>query len=246
MNTSPRNLVIAGLCTFLVGVVALFPARVAYSWFVPDAVRLNGIDGTVWHGRAREGQVDAVYFRDLEWTITPLSLFRGVLGVDVSLNPAGGFLESRIEASASGGLNFSALSAGLPLDALRMLVPLDGISGNLRIQLDRLAIENGIPAGVEGTVEVVSLTSTTLSRSPIGSYRVTFTDGGDGIAGSIEDIDGVFDIAGSIRLDSARNYELRGLIVPTPEAPADVVRQLQILGSPNARGQREFRLEGSL
>lgn len=243
---SLRNLIIAGLCIFLAGVVALFPARVAYSWFAVAPLRLSGIEGTVWSGSAREGQVDALYFRDLEWTVTPLSLLRGVLGIDISLNPAGGFLESRIEASLSGAVLLTDLSAGVPLGALRTIVPLAGVSGNLRIQIDRLAIANGLPTGAEGTVEVVSLTSTMLSRSPIGSYRVTFTDSGEGIAGSIEDIDGVFDIAGSIRLDSARNYELRGLIVPTPEAPAEVVRQLQILGSPNARGQREFRLEGSL
>ena len=70
--------------------------------------------------------------------------------------------------------------------------------------------------------------------------------GDDGISGSVEDIGGMFDIAGSIRLDAERNYEVRGLIVPTAEAPANVVRQLQVLGSPNERGQREFRLEGAL
>jgi len=241
-----RYLTIAGAVVFLAGVVALFPARVAYSWFAPDIVRLSGVSGTLWRGRAQEGQIDRLYLRNLDWTVRPSALLRGALALDVSVSPAGGFIEARVELSVSGAVRLTDVNAGLSLDALRSLLPLANIDGNLRVQLDRLVVEDGIPSDAEGSVEVVALTIQPLSRTPVGSYRIRFSADGGGIAGSVEDIDGMFDVAGTIRLDAERNYELRGLIVPTPEAPPGVVRQLQILGSPNERGQREFRLEGSL
>lgn len=246
MKISPRMLVIAGLAVFLCGVVALFPARAAYQWFAPAEIQLSGISGTVWTGRASEGQASGLYLRDLEWTISPSALLRGVLRVDLRVSPAGGFLDSRIDLHPSGDVTFTDLAAGLSMDALRGALPLSGIEGNIRLQLSYLTIEDGFPSSAEGSGEVMSLLVRPLFRAPLGSYRVRFTGAEDGIMGSIEDIDGVFDIAGTIKLDSARNYELRGLVVPTGEAPADLVRQLQFLGSPNERGQREFRLEGAL
>ena len=245
MSISIRNLVIAGVAVFIVGAVALFPARAAYHWFFPDEIRLSGIGGTVWNGRASEGQIDALYLRNLNWTVSPWALLRGALKLEVSVSPAGGFLESDVEAGLSGAVTLTNLSAGINLEALRGLLPLYGIDGGVRLQLERLQIDGGIPYGAEGTVEVTSLV-TPLSRSPIGSYRARLSGADDGISASLEDIDGIFDIAGSLRLDAVGNYEIRGLVMPTPEASPDIVRQLQFLGSPNERGQREFRLEGSL
>ena len=46
-----RGLLLAGVLAMLVALVALFPARVAYHWFAPDAVRVSGIDGSIWQGR---------------------------------------------------------------------------------------------------------------------------------------------------------------------------------------------------
>jgi hypothetical protein len=45
---------------------------------------------------------------------------------------------------------------------------------------------------------------------------------------------------------SARSYAFVGLVAPTPVTPPSVVNQLRFLGSPNERGQHEFRFEGQL
>jgi hypothetical protein len=63
---------------------------------------------------------------------------------------------------------------------------------------------------------------------------------------SVEDADGVIDVAGSLHLSADRNYEFIALIAPKNNTPESIRRQMQFLGSANDRGQHELRLEGRL
>jgi hypothetical protein len=56
----------------------------------------------------------------------------------------------------------------------------------------------------------------------------------------------VLELVGTIRLTPDRNYEFIGQVAAKPNAPLNITQQLQYLGTPNSRGQREFRLEGRL
>ena len=53
-------------------------------------------------------------------------------------------------------------------------------------------------------------------------------------------------MAGTITLNRDRSYAFVGVVAPTPMTPPSVVNQLRFLGSPNERGQHEFRFEGQL
>lgn len=84
------------------------------------------------------------------------------------------------------------------------------------------------------------------SRAPIGGYRAELFTQGNGIAASVEDTDGVIDLAGSLTVNSDRTYQFLGQLAPKPETDDGLRNQLRFLGSPNDRGQYELRLEGQL
>jgi general secretion pathway protein N len=243
---SIRQLAMAGVAVFIVGLVALFPARVAYRLLGPAELHLAAIEGTIWQGTAREGEAAGVYFRDLEWMLRPLGLLGGRLALDLSVSPAGGFLETRARIGAGGSIELDDLEGAVSIAALQTVVPTPGIEGNVRLSIDRLAFENGFPVAADGIVDVVSLVVRGLSPSPIGDFRAQLTTGDDAITGSLEDTGGALDLAGSVRLGADRRYVLDGLVAPTPQASSALVNQLQFLGSANERGQRPFRLEGQL
>ena len=54
MITRRRGLVLLGILVLAIGLVAKFPARVAYSWVSAPFVSMSGIHGTIWNGSARE------------------------------------------------------------------------------------------------------------------------------------------------------------------------------------------------
>jgi len=238
-----RNILLAA-AIFVVGVVALFPARVAYHWFAPPDVRLTGIEGTIWSGRASEGQAAKLYLRNLRWAFRAQDLLRGRLMYRLSVDPAGGFLEGEAGISLGGRLVLRNIEGGMAIGALQQVLATPGIDGTVRLRLAELEVDGGTPIALAGTVDVSGLTARGLSPGPVGDFRAQFATTPEGIVGSIEDVAAMLDVAGSIRITPDRTYVLAGLVAPTPTTPVTVVDQLRFLGSPNNRGQREFRFEG--
>ena len=85
-----------------------------------------------------------------------------------------------------------------------------------------------------------------MTASPIGGYRAEFFTEDAGIVASVEDTDGVFELAGSLRISSDRSYVFAGQLAPKSETPPSVRQQMRFLGNPNDRGQYPLRLEGQL
>ena len=241
-----KRLVVLGTATFLLGVILLFPARVAYHVFAPPTVRLAGLSGTIWSGSATEGEASGIYLRNIDWSFRPAMLFTGKVAFDTRFDPAGGFMQAGIAAGIGGTFTLTDVEGGLSIAALQNALPAPGIEGNVRLVFSRISIENGLPTVADGSIDVIGLVARGLAPMPIGDFRAELTSGDDGITGSVEDTSGMLDIAGVLRLTPDRSYSLTGLVAPTASTPQSVVNQLRFLGSANERGQREFRFEGQL
>ena len=243
---SRRSLILAASLTCALGLLIMFPARVAYQWFAPSSAAVSGIDGTVWRGSARQANVNGIYLRDLQWRIRPLLLFTARLGYAIEGKPASGFVETNVAAGLGGSVTFSDLTAAVPLEAFAPAIRVAGLRGNASLNFERLKLADGIPVAADGTLSVQNLVAPQVYRSSIGGYRGEFFTEEDGITASVEDTDGVLDIAGSLRLGRDRNYQFIAQVAPKANTPESIRRQLRVLGSPNERGQHELRLEGQL
>jgi len=248
LETAPsvRRLVIAGLLTFLAGLVILFPARVAVNLADVPGVSIAGVEGTVWRGSARDVSAGGIYVRDLRWRLKPLSLLLGRLSAAIEASPAGGFVNANASVTAGGKVTVRDLRMSLPLRLLSPLTGIPGLGGTANGDIKQLVIEDGLPTAADGSIEVVNLLLPLVSREPIGGYRAEVFSSDGGIAGSVEDTDGVIDIAGSIELTDTRSYSFVGQVAAKPETPAKLREQMRFLGTPNERGQYELRLEGQL
>lgn len=239
-------LVFAGAATLAAGLVATFPARVAYRWFAPPALELSGISGSVWTGRAVGARAGGVILRDLEWKFRPLALFTGRLAYDVGAVPQNGFADATAGFGFGGTVELRKLQASVPLGVLQSVVGMPGLSGNVSLKFDRITLSGGIPVAADGVAEVAGLTAPLIDRGPIGGYKVEFFTQDSGVTATVEDTDGVVDLAGTLDLAPDRSYRFTGLLAPKPSTPERLRRQMQFLGTPNARGQYELRLEGAL
>jgi general secretion pathway protein N len=243
---SRSRLAIIGLVTLLIGLVAMFPARVAYHWVSPPGVAIAGIEGTVWSGRARDGQVAGLYLRDIGWRMRPLALFKGQLAYAVEADAASGFATANVALGAGGRAVLEDLTASLTLKDLQEIVGMPGLDGAASLQFQRLAFENGVPVAANGVLEVANLLAPKVHRSPLGGFRVEFFTQDTGIVASVEDVDAVVDLAGSLTLTADRSYQFIGQVAPTENTPSGLREQMRFLGSPNDRGNYEVRLEGQL
>jgi len=85
-----------------------------------------------------------------------------------------------------------------------------------------------------------------LGRNSLGDYTAEFFTQNNGISASVEDSEGVIDLAGSLQLKTDRSYEFIAQVIVKSDTPQTVRQRLALLPPPNARGQYEIRLEGVL
>ena len=240
-----RSLTLLAVLTLVLALVITFPARIAYQWASPPHAKLSGIQGTIWSGSAREFSTNGVYLRDLTWRMRPLRLFTGKAAYAISGTPVSGFFESEIALGLGGTLTLENLTASVPLQMFSSAANIDGLSGSASLKFERLALESGRPAAMDGTVDVANLVVPRLSSASLGGYRAEFFTQENGIVASVEDTDGVFDLAGSLQLNADKSYAFLGQVVAKPNAPESLQRQIRFLPVANDRGQHELRLEGS-
>ena len=246
MIRSKRGLLLAAVLTFSVAVAAMFPARIAYRWTAPPDLAVSGITGTVWFGAAAAVSVRGLYLHDVRWRIKPLRFFTAKAAYQVTATPTSGFAEGVVALGFGGTVTVSDLVASVSLPALADILNIRGLDGSASLQFERIRLRDGLPTAAVGSVQVDNLVAPLLSRESIGGYRAEFSSNDGGISASVEDVDGVVDLAGSFQLSDDRSYEFLGQVVAKPETPATLQRQMQYLGPANERGQRELRLEGSL
>lgn len=246
MTPSIRRLAVLGVVTFVVGMLLMIPARFVYDRFAPPAVALAGIAGSLWSGSAADGRIGGVYARHIRWRMRPLHLVTGKLAFHVEASPSSNPVTGDVAITAGGDVVVSDFRGSIPLAMLEDALGIRGLGGSASIDLRQLRLEDGVPASASGSVEVSGLIAPLPAPTPIGGYRAEFFTQQDGINASVEDTDGVLDLAGQALLRADRSYQFRGMIAPKPSTPPQLASQLRFLGSPNERGQYELRLEGSL
>ena len=136
MIRNRRGLITIAVVTFVVGLVILFPARVAYNWFAPPGVAVSNLSGTVWSGSAGEASINQLYLYDLSWRFKPSTLFSGGLGFQFEAKPVSGFVDGVVVAGFGGNLELRDLTASLPLDVLGAALQVSGLRGNASLQFD--------------------------------------------------------------------------------------------------------------
>jgi general secretion pathway protein N len=246
LTTTRGKLIGVGFVTLVLGLVLMFPARIAYHWFAPTGLALSGIGGTVWSGQAAQASFQGIYLEGLNWEFRPLALLRGQLAMAVEGTPASGFVEATVAFGFSGTLQLENLQGSLPLRAIEGVAGMPGLRGTASVQFERLAVRDGLPVAADGVLTVSALVAPRIYRGSIGGYRAEFFTQNTGIMASVEDTDGVVDLAGSLEIAADRTYRFIAQLAPKASTPDSLRQQMQFLGSPNERGQHQLRLEGQL
>lgn len=241
-----KRLLKIGLLVAVIGLVAVFPARVAYHWFAPPAFLASGISGTIWNGSAQEASANGFYLRDLSWEFQPLRLVTGKLGYAVESRFASGFLEGELALGFLGNVYARDLRCALPLENLQSVPFVAGSRGMLSADFSQVQLSDGLPVVADGKIEIAGLMNPLLHRDPVGGFRAEFFTQESGVTASIEDTAAVIDLAGSLQLGTDGAYEFLAQISPLETTPPSIREQLRFLGSANERGQHQLRLEGQL
>lgn len=256
VKTMRWSWVALGAGAYLAFAVASFPATTAYHWFAPDELRLSGISGTAWSGRAELGSVPGLPLRDVHWRLSAGSLLIARLAGNFEARLADGFVNARAVATLS-RLRLENVRASTRLATLRDILPLPigDAQAELGLSLDRFVLDDGWPVNAVGTLRIGGLAVPPLLDAggggliDVGNFTIEFADSGNqGLVGTLDDDGGPLEIAdGMLELGLDRRYLVSGLARTRPDAADPLVQGVTMMTSePNAEGWRRFEFPGSL
>ena len=246
MRLSRRRLVTLAILATLITLIVSFPARIAYQLAGVPGVALSGISGTAWTGKASEASVNGAYLRNLEWKFVPMRLFTGQLAYKISAEPINGFVDAEVGASVSGQVSVLELKGSLPASIVGPAIQVPGMRGTVNLDFEHVELKDGVPVSAIGSIRVAGLVVPMIYRDSLGGYIAEFATQDGGIVASVEDTDGIVDLAATLRIGNDRTYNFSGLVIAKPAAPDALRQQMRFLGPANERGQHEIRLEGRL
>lgn len=228
---------------YVVFAVALFPAATAYRWFAPDALRLNGVDGTVWTGRADVASIPGMPMRDLRWNVEVMSVFVGRIPVRFEARLGDGFLRGAMAVSPW-TVSVSNLQASANLALLGGTLSLEGVQGLASLNLDTLDLVEGWPTALAGSLRIEQLRVPPLLPSgatppsiPFGNFEITLTGvAARSILATVRDAGGPLEIVADLALELERPYTLAGAeprisarVRERPDGPDDLAVPLDML-----------------
>jgi general secretion pathway protein N len=241
----PILITVFAVLAFAVILIARLPA----SWLIPDP-RLDAscaeVDGTIWNGACAGMIAHGQAIGDVTWELRAMRLLSGKLNAAVTLTQPSGTARAIVEVGLDKNVTARDVHADLPLDpALMPQLPAD-LHGQLHADIDLLQLVGHSIRTLEGHIEVHNLVQGAGSRAQqLGSFSLVFPPNSGDPVGNLRDLGGPLIVQGALHLTPQPGFNLQGVVKTRPDAPAELVRDIQYLGSPDAEGRRPFALEAA-
>jgi general secretion pathway protein N len=231
----------------LIGVAAwTCPADLGYR-VAGDAlapIRLRDLTGTIWNGHAAHTDLLGTDLGAMDWELQPLPLLRGVMAARVTL--AGAQISGHASVERSGvltDLHDAALHLPARLAAPVLAIPALDLLGTIQIDIGRARLRGLFPEAAAGTARWRDAAVAGAAQAPLGDLQATFATTADGaIAGSVHDLGGPLEVAGTFRAGLGQ-YEAQARLIPRGDNP-QLNEALQYVGQPQADGSRSLQIRG--
>ena len=233
---------VLAVVAFAIIIIARMPA----SWVVPSPpakISCVGTDGTIWSGTCSGLNVQGQAVGDIAWELHATRLLAGKIAAHVVLTRPGATAQADVESNFSvSDLTARNVKADLPLDPALMPQLPPNLRGSAHAELALVRLQKGVITDLQGHIEAHDLRQVGSNAADLGSYSLTFPGGQAEPTGELHDVGGPLAVQGTLRLTREPGFDLKGLVAPRPNAPADLAKQIQYLGSPDAQGRRPFAL----
>lgn len=245
-----RNLVLLGVAIYFFVLLKQFPADVAVGLAAPDSVKLYGVSGTIWDGRAEAiAPPGGLTLGQTDWRVSGLWLLTGRLKGEFGTQLDD---TSRLNGQFSKPLLGQSLSLSNAQGILDLaLLPADlrpnGVTGRVGLSFDRVALDALWPTAAQGSINLVDLTLARPSRIELGTFEVSF-DGSseDPLVGTVTDTRSDISVDGTLTLAADRSYVFDAMAAAGPGANRQVADALPMLGPTEPDGRVSMSFSGTV
>lgn len=251
MNWQFARYLLVGLVTFLIGLIAFFPARIAAGWVESStAVTLGGVTGTVFDGHAGYAQGPGGAVENLDWRLHPLNLLIAQVTADIEVDSDLGGFSGRITRSLFGNTHMRDLtgSASAGWLAKRGGITFLPLSADIAVDIRTASVDDQLNfSALDGTVRLGN-TRWQLFNPPVelGQFETALTQGEDGVRATIVNSSGPLAIDGGATLTPERRYRLDVRLRARAGADDRLDGMLDQLGDGDDEGWHRVQEQGAL
>jgi general secretion pathway protein N len=222
------------------------PARFVYDRLGArvQPLRLQGIEGTLWRGKAAMASYAAKPLGPVQWTLDPLALLAGRAQGEVQM-------QAEQIAAATGyrtrgkRIDLTRASALFParLMAPALDIPSLNLLGEVRIEMSNVIIEDGMIRSAIGTMTWNDVGVSGAAEARLGKLIVEFAPRFDGVVeGRVRDDGGPMQASGTVELNG---LAFRADIKLNAREGHDNIREaLMYVGERSLDGGSILRVEG--
>jgi len=229
--------------------VATCPAEFAYR-MVADrfgAVRLAGVSGSLWQGRAASTQVFGQEIGALDWQLEAAPLFGGEVMAHVRL--AGNELSGGgiVDRTSDGTISVRDATFRVPasLAAPALDIPSLQLLGHIDGKLTRAQLRGVWLQQASGTLLWSDAAVAGAAQAQFGTLEATFSSAPDGsISGVARDLGGPLQLSGTFKVN-AGSFEADANLAARDGNP-QVIEALRYIGEPQADGTSHLIIHGQL
>ncbi len=251
MSVKPAMKYIAlGVLAYGAFLVATFPAEQALNLMRDQlkGVYLQNVSGTVWRGRVARLQIGDQAFEHVSWSVSPLSLVSGVLGLDVTFDGAGRSGEGEVRLGADGSIglrDFHGNVAMMDIDQLLGIAPVK-LGGLLQLELENLDVLGKSLKAADGVVRWQEAEVKAPMAMELGNFVVTLKSTDAGVEGVVKDEGGPLQVDGVVKLSQEGHYRFTGHIAVRDKQNRMLLQGVRALGTMGADGRVAVEFEGQL
>ena len=181
-----RRLGLLGAAAFVVFMIALFPARLAWQWEgrrLPS-LRLTAIDGTLWNGTATGVVLAGVPLGTASLSWRPLALFLGEWRHRVRLELPVGEAAGKVGWTLTGAKVASDFALRTSLSQVLRYLPgapsalPAGVEGDVVLGIEDLVVRDGVVQRLEGSLRLANVT---VAGNSVGALVAELHDRDGGV-----------------------------------------------------------------
>lgn len=240
---------VLALVLLLVLLVMSAPAHLLLRLLENTPVSAEGLQGTVWQGRAGRvlvaTDVGLVHLGEVSWSLRPWSLLALAPRVEVESHWGGQRLQAEVQLHGRNDLELADLDASFDAALIRHLAPV-ALQGMVSLQARQLRLRDGLPVQAEGRLLWQQAQwDSPRGMLPLGSYvlEVAQPPGGD-LSGKVLTLEGPVQATGRLQLAHS-SYSIAVLIAREGGLDPQLQQALSLLARP-VPGGYDLRLEGQL
>ncbi len=247
---------VVGLISYSGFLVANLPAEALWQYLPTDRLPIKpaNISGTVWSGAAESVTVavsrQSLMLPSIYWQVEPASLLKGNLKIDVEL----GDLTKAFEGSGTVTLGRHSVNLkNLELNttaqwlasAINHQMPGD-LTGNVRLQVDDLTVNDQGCTGFTGNAELVSSQlRSAFGQFDLGNSTAELSCQNQKFIARINQESSMVSGDGKFMAGINGHYSFTGKLTPDSSLPEAIKNGLNLLGKPDSNGNYPLSFKGS-